>query len=137
MKNCIFCQISENPTEESYRIFYSDENFLGMLVSHPETRGHFILFPKTHYSELSELKGKGAFFELAIKLAEEKTNKLNAKAYVLKLNNKLFKLEDNPLHVGHIHIHVIPRYFPNDSELNRVIKLADKEDLLGIKNEIL
>lgn len=114
MKNCIFCQIGLNPALESHRVIYRDDKYLAMLVLHPETKGHFIVFPKTHSSELLEMTDRGEFFELVVELAEKFMKKAKAKAYVLKLNNKLYKLEDNPMHVGHIHMHVVLRYMADD-----------------------
>lgn len=118
MNNCIFCQIVGNPSKESQRIIYEDNKYLGMLVSHPETNGHIIIFPKAHMEEMSEMSDAGEFFELAVELAEKLTEKLAAKAYVLKLNNKIYKLEDDPLHVGHIHIHVVPRFVKDKMKEN-------------------
>lgn len=110
MKNCVFCQIAGNPSSENQRIIYTDSKYLGMLVAQPESNGHFIVFPKKHVAEMSELSDPGEFFELVVRLAESVAVELGAKAYVIKLNNNIYKLENDPLHVGHIHTHVIPRF---------------------------
>lgn len=110
MNNCVFCRIASNPESERGRIFFENEEYLGMQVLHPETKNHFIVFPKSHASEMLEMPDKGGFFELVVKLAEEKIIEYGAKAYVLKLNNNIYKLENDPMHVGHIHMHVIPRW---------------------------
>lgn len=131
MKNCVFCQIVSEPKEESFRILFEDKTFIVMLVSHPQTRGHFIVFPKNHVSEMVEMENKSEFFGLVIDLAEKFTKKLEAKAYVLKLNNNIYKLENDPLHVGHIHMHVVPRYTNEDKKQEIVV--AKREDLEKIK----
>ncbi len=135
MKKCVFCQIVKEQTKQKYRIFYTDSKYITMLVSNPETRGHFILFPKAHFSQIAKLSNKEKFFELAVKLAEEKTAKLGAKAYSLKLNNKLFLLDDNPLHVGHIHIHIIPRYAKDDFD-TKIPDRASVKLLSEVKSQI-
>jgi diadenosine tetraphosphate (Ap4A) HIT family hydrolase len=136
MKNCIFCQIGSDQSGEDYRIIYADKNYIAMLVSHPETVGHFIVFPRAHYSEMSEMTDPGAFFEKVLKLAEEKIKKIEAKAFTLKLNNNLYKLEsDNPLHVGHIHMHVVPRFSKGDNA-SLPPDQATRESLEEIKNRL-
>ncbi|OGD81337.1 hypothetical protein A2572_02345 [Candidatus Collierbacteria bacterium RIFOXYD1_FULL_40_9] len=110
MKNCVFCEIGGNPEVEAKRIIYSDNFYVGMRVLHPESEGHFILFPKLHYSEMSQIGNAGKFFEKVVELAEKQVKELGASAYVLKLNNNVYKLENDPMHVGHIHMHVVPRY---------------------------
>lgn len=80
-----------------------------MKVLHPETSGHFIVYPRLHLSEMLEMNDRGKFFELVVELAEKFTDLWGAKAYVLKLNNNIYKLENDPMHVGHIHMHVVPR----------------------------
>lgn len=110
MKNCVFCDMVENIQSISERIIFSDDQYIGIRVMHPESDGHFILFPKLHYSQMSEMNEKGQFFESVVKLAESQMEKLHADAYVLKLNNMVYLLENDPMHVGHIHMHVIPRY---------------------------
>ena len=135
MMNCVFCNISKDSSNEEYRIIYLDKKYIAMLVSRPESKGHFILFPRRHCSELIEMRDKATFFELAIKLAEEKTKMLNAGAYTLKLNNNVFKLNKDPLHVGHIHIHIIPRYFQNDSIVDKP-NMKDREYFIELKRII-
>jgi len=110
MKKCVFCQIVANQEVESHRIIYSDNEYVAMLDLHPISKGHFIVFPKKHFSEIKKFPSKGKFFELAVSLAEKEIKRLGAKAYFLKLNNNIFKLEDDPLHVGHIHMHVVPKF---------------------------
>ncbi len=136
MKNCVFCNALKNPLMKDYQIFYSDNDYLAMIVSHPETKGHFILFPRSHFSEMSEMVDSGKFFEKAVELAEYAIMLLGAKAYVLKLNNKIFKLDDDPLHVGHIHIHIVPRYTKDDLK-SGVLKPATKEELSVMKDRLI
>ncbi|OGM30211.1 hypothetical protein A2630_03240 [Candidatus Woesebacteria bacterium RIFCSPHIGHO2_01_FULL_44_10] len=135
MKNCVFCQISRNQIKDPYRIIYSDKKYLAMLVLHPQTRGHFIVFPKSHFSNIKELENKEQFFRLVIKLAEEKTKRMRAPAYVLKLNNNVYLLDKDTMHVGHIHAHVIPMYSKED--LKRKPKQIPKKELSNIKKALI
>ncbi|CAN5321962.1 hypothetical protein BH10PAT1_BH10PAT1_6670 [soil metagenome] len=117
------------------QLIEENKNYTVMLVNAPQTRGHFIIFPKKHYSELSEFKNTGLFFEYSINMAEKIIKKLNAKAYVMKLNNKVFMLDDNPMHVGHIHCHIIPIY--SDKDLSSKPKFIDKDKLIALRDLLL
>ncbi len=125
MKSCDFCKIAGNVKEESYRIIYEDEVFVAMLVNQPESKGHFIVFPRIHFSNLNEYIDRRLLFERTIVLAEEFINKLGTGAYTMKLNNKLYEIDDNPRHVGHVHLHVIPRY-QDKFLINSALEINDK-----------
>lgn len=132
---CVFCQIVKGENFQKERVIRDDDNFVAMLVSHPETKGHFIVFPKKHFCELIKMKRQvGKLMEVTTKWAEEMVGVLEAKAYVLKLNNGLYKLEDDPLHVGHIHMHVVPRYLKEDKVGGKLTEADDAYfcDLLKI-----
>jgi diadenosine tetraphosphate (Ap4A) HIT family hydrolase len=117
MPNCVFCEIVNGQNAQKERIINVSKGFISLLVSHPETKGHSIIFTKKHYSELSEMTDKiGNLMIETYNEAERIINKLHAKAYVLKLNNNIYRLEINPNHVGHIHMHIIPRFRPKDRE---------------------
>ena len=122
MINCIFCDIAGKPELENYRIFYSDADFYAMLTLTPETPGHFLVIPKRHYSEISKMKNYTDYFKEAITLAEANIKKLNAKAYTVKFNNNVYLLERGVGHVGHLHIHIIPKY------LKKTIKVIKPDD---------
>ncbi len=122
MINCIFCKIANNPETESYRIFYSDAKYFAMFGTVPETAGHFIVVTKKHYSQVSEMSNHEDYFKKAIALAEANIKKLNAKAYTVKFNNNVYLLERGVGHVGHLHIHIIPKY------LKKTIKVIKPDD---------
>ncbi len=135
MKNCVFCNIAKGKNDQTFRIIYSDDLYIAMLVSHPETRGHFIVFPKKHYSEILEMNQVDDLFKMSIRLSEKFTKKLDAKSYTLKLNNNLYKIDDDLSHVGHTHIHTIPRYATSDKNNNP--KKATKDRLKKIKKGLI
>lgn len=110
---CIFCEIAQRPEEEMVRIIEFKHDFYAMYVLTPESYGHFIVVPIKHFAELNDMKNDYfSQYTLEIKwLASRITDDLGADAYVLKINNKVFLLnESDKNHVGHIHCHVIPCY---------------------------
>ena len=135
MKDCIFCKMAMGLIDNRHQVIYEDNSYIGMLVSHPETDGHFIVFTRDHFSELSEITGRGKLFEKTVELAETITLKLGAPAYVIKMNNRVYRLDNNPLHVGHVHMHVIPKYMINKNEPPPAA--VTKEVLEIIKNKLI
>lgn len=113
-----------------YRVIYSDDKYLALLVLYPENRGHFIVIPKDHFSQISEVPNQGELFELVLRLAEKNIPLLKAKAFVLKMNNNIYKLDPNPLHIGHVHVHIVPQYEPASG--GKAPDLVDKEVLLKV-----
>jgi histidine triad (HIT) family protein len=117
MNSCVFCNILSGTDPQSERLIYRDERWAALVVLHPETYGHFIVFPITHYSTLNEMGEElGALIMKTHALAERAIFALRASAYYLKVNNNVFRLEKaNPRHVGHVHMHVVPRYSTSDT----------------------
>lgn len=110
---CIFCRIAQTAETEQHRILCSSESFYAMYVLNPEQYGHLVVVPTVHMSDLGEMNDElfSKFCLETRKIAIAITNELKAKAFVIKLNNGLYKLEkDDKNHVGHLHFHVIPKY---------------------------
>ena len=51
--NCIFCKIANG--EIPSNTIYEDDNFRVILDNGPATKGHALVLPKEHYSDLFEL----------------------------------------------------------------------------------
>jgi histidine triad (HIT) family protein len=134
--NCTLCSIAKNLDREKYRVLYEDQDFVAMLVNRPVTKGHFILLPKKHFSEISDMGNKtNSLVNTTLDLAEKLTSKLKAKAYTVKLNNKLYLLESGSLHIGHIHIHVIPRYVKNE-DIDQETPIKDRAELSKVASAV-
>lgn len=137
--NCAFCKINQNTRDESYRVISSQLDCLIMLSLNPQTTGHSLVIPKNHYSSLSKIPKKlsGELFYEAIRAGELLVNRLSAKAYIIKVNNNLYRLEGkNKGHINHIHIHVIPRYF-QEEVLEESPQRISKDELTEVKNKII
>ncbi len=135
--DCQFCQIISGKDNQAFRIIFQNEKFVAMLVSRPITKGHFIVFPRNHYSSISKNSlAANALFKYTMKLAKKVSDKLGTDAFTLKLNNNVYKLEKDRLNVGHIHIHIIPRYKAGKN-IDAVSKLAGNKyfkDLVKLIN---
>lgn len=52
-KQCLFCKIASG--EVKSEVIYEDENVMAILDAQPANPGHVIVFPKQHYSILSQM----------------------------------------------------------------------------------
>ena len=136
--DCIFCGIDQKGIIKKEQVLMSKDNFNVLLALHPATRGHSLVVPKEHYDSFAEIPAvlQALLFKTAINLGEKLKVKLGAKAYTVKVNDGLFKLEAGKGHVGHIHIHVIPRYNTHELLIDKP-KKASLNNLKGVKKKIL
>ena len=110
-EDCIFCKLANGviPTNS----IYEDDTFNVILDMGPATKGHALILPKSHASNLYELPDDTAAkaLVLAKKLATEMTEKLKCDGLNLVQNNG----EAAGQTVMHFHLHLIPRY-ENDNQ---------------------
>lgn len=106
MSSCIFCQIVRG--EAPATRVYEDNDFLAFLDIRPITRGHTLVVPKQHSTELEDLdRDAGAqLFRLGHHLAlAMRRSDLAADGANLALNDGTAAFQT----VGHVHLHVVPR----------------------------
>lgn len=108
MKDCIFCKFSGDLSQIEGRVLYRDSRCIAFLVNRPESKGHFVVIPTRHYSNVEDMGPK--FFRLIEKAIElsKLLKKIGADAFTIKVNNNLYKLSGSKGHVGHVHVHIIP-----------------------------
>ncbi len=104
--DCIFCKLAngEIPTNA----IYEDEKFKVILDMSPATKGHALILPKEHYSNIYELPEDWAaeVMVLAKRMATKMTEKLGCDGFNLVQNNNACAGQT----VFHFHYHLIPRY---------------------------
>ena len=110
MENCIFCKIVKGEIP-SYKV-YEDENFLAFLSIAPESPGHTLVIPKTHYRWVWDVPNAGEYFEITQKIALAQKKAFDTDFVLSKIVGE---------EVEHAHIWV----FPN----NKVS--GDKKDFVG------
>jgi len=129
--DCIFCKLAngEIPT----RVVYEDEDFCVIMDAAPAAKGHCLILPKEHFSNIYEIEDEvlGKAFKLAKKMTAHLTEKLGCDGFNIVQNNGVTAGQT----VFHFHIHLIPRYEndglgigwkpgkPTDEEQNSVYKL--------------
>ena len=105
-KNCIFCKIANGEIPSA--TIYEDEEFRVFLDLNPASRGHALLVPKEHFSNLFEMDDEhcAKAMILAKKTAERMKEKLGCDGVNLVQNNG----EAAGQTVFHFHMHLIPRW---------------------------
>jgi len=107
MSECIFCRIIDNELPASF--VYQDEVVSAFLDIQPINPGHLLVVPRIHAETMNDLPAATArhMMEVAQRLMSElrKTN--------LQCEGVNLFLADGEVagqEVGHVHLHVIPRY---------------------------
>lgn len=106
VNDCVFCRIvaGEAPSTK----VFEDETLCAFLDIRPVTRGHTLVIPKRHATELEDLDAElGAHLFRAghrIALAVRRST-LRADGANLMLNDGKAAFQT----VGHVHLHVVPR----------------------------
>ena len=104
--DCIFCKIAngEIPSET----VYEDEDFRVILDIAPGVKGHALILPKKHATDLFSLDEEtlAKVFPLAKKVAKAVIHATGAKGCNIVQNNG----EVAGQTVAHFHTHIIPRF---------------------------
>lgn len=131
-EDCIFCKIVNG--EIPSKTIYEDETFRAILDLGPATKGHALLIPKEHASDLYELPEETAGQALicAKKLATLMTSKLKCDGFNLVQNNG--EVAGQTVH--HFHLHLIPRYADDNQTIAWEPGTPSQEELEAIRKEI-
>lgn len=128
-KNCIFCKILAGDIPSA--VVYEDEEFKIILDVGPAAKGHMLILPKEHYSDIltmpEELVAKA--FILAKKMATKMESVLGCDGINVVQNNH----EAAGQTVFHFHIHLIPRMKHDKIGVTwkpGILSDADRKDLL-------
>ena len=106
MNDCIFCKIANGEIPSA--TIYEDDDFRAILDIAPAHKGHTILLPKVHASDLFSLDDITASKALPIvkKIATSLKRTLGCDGVNILQNNGIAAGQT----VFHLHIHIIPRF---------------------------
>ena len=104
--DCIFCKIAAGKIPSS--TIYEDSHFRVFLDINPLTKGHCLIVPKEHFTNIYDLDAEtaGKVFTLATLISRALKNVLKCDGLNVKQNNELLAGQS----VFHFHMHLIPRY---------------------------
>ena len=128
--DCIFCKIiaGQIPSKK----IYEDENYFAFLDIFPAGRGHSLVIPKQHYSDIHSMPTEvyGGIAIVAKKVADLLQAKLDSEGTTIFQMNK----EAGWQTVFHAHMHVIPRWSNDGLHKPWDIAPADSAELEALHN---
>lgn len=131
-EDCLFCRIANG--EIPSKTLYEDEGFRVILDLGPATKGHALILPKEHATDLFELSDETAsrVLVLAKKMAAKMKEKLHCDGLNLVQNNGKAAGQT----VSHFHLHMIPRYLNDGQNINWVPGECTQDELEAVRREI-
>lgn len=116
MTDCIFCKIAGGDIPSA--TIYEDDDFRVILDLGPASKGHALILPKYHASNIYELPDELAakVMVLAKKMASKMTDALQCDGFNIVQNNGELAGQT----VFHFHMHLIPRYKGDNVKLGWV-----------------
>ena len=129
---CIFCKIVAG--ELPARIVDEDERTIAFMDIAPATRGHALVIPRAHSSDLLSIEPEdlSAVATAAQRLARNATERLGAEG--VNLLNSCGRTAWQT--VFHFHVHVIPRYQDDPLQLPWIPSEGDQAEIAAAAQEL-
>ena len=107
---CIFCKIVSK--EIPAKILYEDDDTISFLDAFPITKGHTLVIPKKHFSQIQDMPDNvnQKLFDTVHKIIP-KTDSVKGSTLVLIHNGK-----ESGQEIMHVHVHLIPRGLDNSGD---------------------
>lgn len=127
---CLFCKIIAGEIPST--AVYEDDDFKAILDVNPAARGHVIIIPKKHASNIYELEDEDAakVFPIAKRIAAALQKTYGCDGVNVLQNNG----EAAGQTVFHLHVHVVPRYYGDGVQI--MWKPGETPNLDEVANEI-
>ena len=102
---CVFCQAVKGKTK--LEKIYEDDKIIGVLHPRPASKGHIIVFPKTHYNILEQFPDYevGDLFKKINKISVAAFEGVKAQGTNIIIQNGVAAGQEIP----HTSVHIIPR----------------------------
>ena len=126
MPDCLFCKISQH--EIPSKVLYETDDVIAFLDIHPLAPGHTVVIPKAHASTVTGLTAGavGPFFLGVQKVTHTIETALKPDGFNIGWNHG----EAGGQAVGHLHVHVIPRWKGDGGgSMHSIVHNPPKEDL--------
>lgn len=129
-EECLFCKIIAGEIPST--AVYEDDDFKAILDVNPAARGHVIIIPKKHASNIYELEDEDAakVFPIAKRIAAALQKTYGCDGVNVLQNNG----EAAGQTVFHLHVHVVPRYYGDGVQI--MWKPGETPNLDEVANEI-
>jgi len=126
-KDCIFCKIIDRKIPS--KIIFENNLNLAFLDIFPISRGHTIVIPKNHYTNLEDIPDDKLFelFKSVKQIATIVHRKLKIDGYNILQNNYKAAGQD----INHFHVHIIPRNLDDNRFIVKIPRNQATEDELN------
>ncbi|MCK4688236.1 MAG: HIT family protein [Candidatus Lokiarchaeota archaeon] len=126
-KGCIFCKIIDRKIPS--KIIFENNLNLAFLDIFPISRGHTIVIPKNHYTNLEDIPDDKLFelFKSVKQIATIVHKKLKIDGYNILQNNYKAAGQD----INHFHVHIIPRNLDDNRFIVKIPRNQATEDELN------
>jgi len=106
--SCIFCAMAKGDPEVSKHVLYNDGEDMVVLNIAPYTRGHLLVIPTKHYTDLNELDSESLknLFNTVQKAAALIKEIITPDGINIGINLG----EAAGQNIQHIHVHLVPRF---------------------------
>ena len=106
--SCIFCAMAKGDPEVSKHVLYNDRKDMVVLNIAPYTRGHLLVIPTEHYTNLNELDSESLknLFNTVQKAAALIKEVITPDGINIGINLG----EAAGQNIQHIHVHIVPRF---------------------------
>lgn len=130
--DCIFCKIANGEIPST--TIYENEEFRVFFDINPASKGHCLIVPKEHYSNIFDIDKDvaGRLFSLATVVAGSLKKELNCEGMNIVQNNGEIAGQT----VLHFHLHLIPRYTGDTVNVRWQPGQADMEELAELASAV-
>ena len=130
--DCIFCSIVKGDAPATK--VAEDEHTIAFMDIHPWTKGHALVIPREHYTDIHEIPDETLTHVItaAKRLAEHAVDALDADG--VNLLNSAGRAAWQT--VFHFHLHVIPRYDDDPLELPVRPQEGDPDEIKAIAEKL-
>jgi histidine triad (HIT) family protein len=132
-EDCIFCKVlaGDLPSER----IYEDDHAVAVMDINPWTRGHAVVVPRKHATNLFEIEDDelAHVAQAAKRVAAMMRDTLGCDGINLLQSNGSAAWQT----IFHLHVHVIPRYDGDPLELPIRPEPAEPDELAAVAKEIL
>lgn len=140
--SCIFCAMAKGDPDVSKHVIYNDGETMVVLNIAPYTRGHLLVIPTKHYTDLNELNSEA--LKNLFNTVQNTTTLIKEVINSDGINIGVNLGEAAGQRIKHVHVHLVPRFkfessFMGTTANTRIIRenLDETRDKYMEKIEIL
>jgi len=132
MSDCVFCKIIKKEIPADF--VYENDRIVAFLDIHPSNKGHTLVVPKEHHTDLLVTPDEvlAEIMAKTKKIAPAVVKAVNAQGFNTIFNTKPAAGQM----IFHTHLHIIPR-FTNDGLKHWPEQKTTSEELKRIKDKIV